>query len=59
MTFADAADRRITRHLAQRIDTVGQQQRFATHAGSRQSRLGTGVSSANYYNVICINRLHI
>ena len=35
MALADTADRRVARHLAQRLDIVGQQQGVATHARRR------------------------
>ena len=45
--LADATDRRIAGHLPQRLDTVGKQQRPASHAGRRQRSLGPGVPAAN------------
>ena len=47
MTLADAADRRVAAHLAQGLNVVGQQQRFAAHAGAGQRRFGAGMAAAD------------
>jgi hypothetical protein len=44
--------------LPQGLDAVGEQQGFATHAGSGEGGLGTGVTTTHYYNIIFINDLH-
>jgi hypothetical protein len=51
VSLADAADRRVARHLAQRLDIVGQQQRRATRARARQRRLGARVATADHNDV--------
>ena len=47
MAFADAANRWIATHLPQGLDVVGQQQGLASHARSRQRRLGAGMAAAD------------
>ncbi len=51
MALADAADRRIARHLTQRFQAVRQQQRLAAHARSRQRGLGSGVAAAHHNHI--------
>ena len=51
MTLADAADRRVARHLPQRLDIVGQQQGVAAHARGRQRGFGTGMAAAHHDHV--------
>jgi hypothetical protein len=58
MTFSNAADGRIARHLPQGIEAVGQQQGVAPHAGSGKRSLGSGVAASNYNNIIVFNELH-
>src|SRR5439155_26456539 len=36
MAFADAPDRWVARHLAERLDVVGEEQRLSTHPGARK-----------------------
>jgi hypothetical protein len=55
MSFSDSTEGRVTRHLPQGLDAVGEQQRFAAHAGSHESGLGTSMSATNYNNIIFIN----
>ena len=45
MALADAANRRVATHLAQRFDVVRQQQCLATHACGRQRSLGASVAA--------------
>ena len=45
--LADAADRRVAAHLAERFDVVREQQRGAAHAGGGQRRLGAGMAAAD------------
>ena len=59
MPLADAADRRIARHLPQGLDAVGQQQGAAAHAGAGERGLGAGMATANHNYIIFINHLHI
>ena len=47
MAFANAADGRVTAHLPQRFNVVGEQQRFAAHAGSRERGFGSGMAAAD------------
>ncbi len=47
MPLADAADRRVAAHLAQRFDVLRQQQRAHAHAGRGQRGLGAGVAAAD------------
>jgi hypothetical protein len=47
MALADAADGGIAGHLAQGLDVLGQQQGAASHARSRQRRLGAGMAAAD------------
>ena len=51
VALADAADRRIAAHLAQRFDVVRQQQRGAAHAGGGERGLGTGMAAADHDDV--------
>ena len=51
MALADAADRRVATHLAQRLDVVGQQQRADAHAGRRQCGLGAGMAATDHDHV--------
>ena len=51
VAFPDAADRRIARHLPQRLDVVRQQQRRTAHTSRRERRFGAGVTSADNDNV--------
>ncbi len=45
--LADSADRRITRHLTERFDAVGQQQRAPAHPCGGERRLGPGMAAAD------------
>lgn len=47
MPLADAANRRVTGHLAQRFDAVGQQKRARADTGRRKRSLGAGVTAAD------------
>ncbi len=47
VALADAADRRIARHLPQRFDAVREQQRLAAHPRAGERRLGAGVAAAD------------
>ena len=44
---ANAANAGVAAHLPQGFDVVGEQQRFAAHAGSGQRRLGAGVAATD------------
>ena len=46
MTFANAANGRITAHLSERFDALRQQQGLHAHTRSRQRCLGSGMASA-------------
>jgi hypothetical protein len=59
MTFTDAANGRVTAHLANGFNVVGQQQSSGTHARSGQSRLGTGMAATHHNhikNLVVIHR---
>ena len=47
VSLADAADRRVAAHRAERLQALGHQQRACAHARSRQRRLGAGVAAAD------------
>src|SRR4029450_7781029 len=47
MPFADPANGRVTGHLAQRFDAMGQQQRGASHTGAREGGFGPGVAATD------------
>src|SRR5690606_33361439 len=47
MPLADATDRGVARHLAERLYRVRQEQGAAADTGRGESRLGTGVTPAN------------
>ena len=47
VALADAADRRVAAHLADRGETLGHEQRARAHPGRRKGRLGAGVAAAN------------
>ena len=54
MALADAADRGIAGHLAERLDVVGQQQRARAHARGGQRGLGAGVAAADDDDVVAV-----
>ena len=58
MAFADAADGRIARHLAERFDTVRQQQRFAAEPCRGQTGLGTGMTAADNDHAVVFRVFH-
>ena len=45
--LADSSDRRVARHLAERLDAVGEQQRTATHARRSERGFGAGVAATD------------
>ena len=45
--LADAADRRVARHLPERLDVVRQQQRAPAHARAGERGLGAGMAAAD------------
>jgi hypothetical protein len=47
MPFANPANRRVARHLADVVEIQGQHQRPTTHARRRQTRLDAGVAGAD------------
>ena len=51
MPLADAADRRVAAHLAQRLNVVGEQQSLAAHAGRSQGGFGARMAPANHDDV--------
>ena len=58
VTFADAADGRITAHRAERLDTVRKQQCLDPHARRRERRLRTGMAAADYDHVVDLSMEH-
>ena len=58
MAFADAADGRVTAHLAQGLDVVRQQQGGAAHARSGQRGLGARMAAADHDDVKCLGVQH-
>ena len=58
MAFANTADSRITRHLAQRINVLGQQQSMAAHSCSCQCSFGSGVAAADHDHIKCLVKIH-
>jgi hypothetical protein len=51
MALANAANAGVAAHLAQCLDVVGQQERFAAHARSRQRSLGSGMATADHDHI--------
>ena len=58
MPFADAANRRVTTHLTQRLDVVRQQERGAAEPSRGQCRLGTGVAATDHNDVEDLGEPH-
>ena len=56
--LADAADRRVAGHLAERLDAVRQQQRLAAHPRGGERRLGAGVAAADDDDVETLREFH-
>src|SRR5690606_20440493 len=59
MAFADAADGRIARHLAEGYDVVGQQQGSAAHARRGQAGLGAGMAAADDDDIKTFRVVHV
>ena len=58
MAFADAAYRRVARHLTQRFDVMREQQRTPAHARAGKRRLGAGMTAANHDYVKFFREMH-
>ena len=58
MTLADAADRRVAAHLAERLDAVRHQQRAATHARSGERGLGAGMAATHHDDLERCVKMH-
>ena len=58
VTLADAADRRVAAHLAERLDALRQQQRARAHARRGQRGLGAGVAAADDDDVERFRKAH-
>ena len=58
MAFADAADRRIAGHLAERFDVMRKQQRAPAHARAGERRFGAGVTATNHDYVKFFREMH-
>src|SRR5262249_50989641 len=52
MAFAEPADRRVARHLADRRPLVGQEQRLRPEPRGRRSRLAPGMPAADHDDVV-------
>src|SRR5688572_2624706 len=59
MTFADASDGRVARHLAQGLYAVRTKQRRAAEGDRRQCSLGTGVTAADHGDVELARKYHV
>lgn len=58
VSLADPADRRITGHVSQRIDIVGQQQGVHAHAGCRCCCFGSGMTATDDDHIKLFMVLH-
>ncbi len=58
MPLADPSDRGIAGHLAEGLDTVGEQKRVAAHAGARERGFGAGVTAAHHDDVETVLEIH-
>lgn len=52
MPFANAANGGVARHLPERFDVVGEQERVRAHAGGSQRGFRAGVSAADDNDVV-------
>src|SRR5258707_10676821 len=52
--FRKPADRRVARHLSNRIQVLGKQKRLAAEPGSGGARLNPGVSGADHDYIKCL-----
>ena len=52
MTFGQAANSRVARHLADRVQILAKQQRLGTEAGGCKRRFDPGMAGADYDNII-------
>ena len=58
VALADAADRGIAAHLAQRLEVLGEQQRAAAEPCGRQRGLGAGMAATDDDAVVTIRIFH-
>src|SRR5690348_6633898 len=58
MALADPADRRVARHLPERLEVVREQKRAPPCPRRRERRFGTGVAAADDDNVEALWVLH-
>jgi hypothetical protein len=58
VTLADTPDGRVTAHLAERFDILGQKEGAQTAAGRRKRRFGTRVTTAHHHHVVRIADHH-
>jgi hypothetical protein len=58
VALAYAPDRGIARHLAQGLDAMRDQQRFAPHARGCERCFGAGVTATYHNNIIFFSELH-
>ncbi len=56
--LADPTDGGVARHLAERFDAVGEQERARTRAGGGERSLGTGVTATDHDDVEALGELH-
>ncbi len=52
MALGEAANRRVARHLADRLDLMGQQQRAGAEASRRSRSFAAGVAAADHDDVV-------
>src|SRR5690606_13084368 len=58
VTLANPTNSWVTRHLAQRLDVVCQQQGLTAHACGSQSGLGTGVATTDHDHIKTTGIVH-
>jgi hypothetical protein len=58
VAFADASDGRITRHLTERFDTVGQQQSALSTSGGRERSFSPGMAATYNNNLELGRKIH-
>ena len=58
MALTDATDGRVTGHLSEGFDVVGQQQGFTPHACRRQRSLGAGMATTNHDHIKATGKIH-
>ena len=59
MTFGDAADRRVARHLRDQVDVECEQRRLQPHARRGHRGLASGVAGADNNDIELFRELHV